>query len=36
MLSLVEVLNYLDYHVQEKLPISLTTDVHSFKPGDQV
>jgi hypothetical protein len=23
-------------HVQERLPISLTTDVHSFKPSDQV
>jgi hypothetical protein len=36
MHSLKEVLNVLHRHVQEKLPISLTTDVHSFKPGDQV
>jgi hypothetical protein len=31
-----KVLNVLHCRVQEKLPISLTTDVHSFKPGDQV
>jgi hypothetical protein len=28
--------NVLHRHVPEKLPISLTTDMHSFKPGDQV
>jgi transposase InsO family protein len=26
----------LYHHIQQKLPISLTTNVHSFKPGDQV
>jgi hypothetical protein len=36
MHSLGEVLNDLHRHVREKLPISLTTDVHSFKTGDQV
>jgi hypothetical protein len=36
MCSLGEVLNDLHHHILEKLPISLTTDVHSFKPGDQV
>jgi hypothetical protein len=34
MRSLGEVLNDLHRHAPEKL--SLTTDVHSFKPGDQV
>jgi hypothetical protein len=33
--SLGEVLSDLHHHVSEKLPIFLTSDVHSFKLGDQ-
>jgi hypothetical protein len=36
MRGLGEVLNDLHSHVRERLPISLTTDVHSFKASDQV
>jgi hypothetical protein len=36
MHGLGKVLNDLHRHVQERLPNSLTTDVHSFKPDDQV
>jgi hypothetical protein len=36
MQRLGEVLNDLHCQVWEKLSISLTTDVHSFNPGDQV
>jgi hypothetical protein len=36
MHSLGKVLNDLHHHVQERLPISLTTDIHSFKPCNQV
>jgi isochorismate hydrolase len=36
MHGLGKVLNDLHHHVRERLPISLTTDVHSLKPGDQV
>jgi hypothetical protein len=36
MLALGKVLNDLHCHVRERIPINLTTDVHSFKPGDQV
>jgi hypothetical protein len=36
MCCLGKVLNDLHCHVQKRLPVSLTTDVHSFKPGDQV
>jgi hypothetical protein len=34
--GLGKVLNDLHQHVWERLPISLTTDVHSYKPSDQV
>jgi hypothetical protein len=36
MCSLGEVLNVLHHGVQEKLPLNLTTNVHSFKAGDKV
>jgi hypothetical protein len=36
MHGLGKVLNNPSHHVGERLPISLTTDVLSFKPGDQV
>jgi hypothetical protein len=36
MCGLEKVLHDLYCHIRKRLPISLTTDVHSFKPGDQV
>jgi hypothetical protein len=36
MCGLGEVLSDLHHHVQERLLISLTTDAHPFKPGNQV